>query len=258
MPEFQLTDGVLHYTDSGNGKVLALVHGFPLDSRIWDAQVAELSTQFRVITIDLRGFGKSKTTRPFNISDLANDVYRLLSSISAVPCALAGLSMGGYVALELASKYPDALNGLLLVDTKAEGDTPEGKKGRDEMIDIAKTKGAAAIAEKMMPKMHSSKDPAVIDTLQKLMLACPAQTTQYALAAMRDRADHMSTLSKLNIPAAVIVGESDAIISQTVAKSVSDKLSKGELKIIPGAGHMAPIENPAAVNKAIAELMARV
>src|SRR5882724_9730698 len=125
----------LSLTDKGHGPTVVLVHGFPLDRRMWGAQLAELLPHHRVIVPDLRGFGHSQFDSAFTIEDLADDLHRTLESISALPCVLAGLSMGGYVALAYIRKYPTDLRGLILVDTKAEGDNPQQREGRGKMIE---------------------------------------------------------------------------------------------------------------------------
>ncbi|HXE55885.1 MAG TPA: alpha/beta fold hydrolase, partial [Tepidisphaeraceae bacterium] len=86
----------LSHTDRGEGLPLVLVHGFPLDRRMWDAQVSEFSSKHRVIAPDLLGFGQSKSGDAFTIESQADAVHALLQEIGAFPCVLAGLSMGGY------------------------------------------------------------------------------------------------------------------------------------------------------------------
>src|SRR5437870_4244544 len=133
----------LHYDQAGRGLPLALLHGFPLDSRVWAKQRAALADQCRVITPDLRGFGKSTSDQPFSIESQADDVHAWLKQIGALPGVLGGLSMGGYVALACAKKYPADLRGLILIDTKADADTPDGKQAREKMIDLVRQKGSA-------------------------------------------------------------------------------------------------------------------
>src|SRR4051794_16033318 len=120
---------ILPYTDRGRGEPLVLLHGFPLDRRMWDAQTEKLSDHYRVIAPDLRGFGQSRRSDPFTIESLADDTHLFLEQLAAAPCVLAGLSMGGYVALAYAKKYAADLRGLVLVDTKAEADSPQAKEG---------------------------------------------------------------------------------------------------------------------------------
>lgn len=118
---------MLHYTEKGSGVPLVLLHGFPVDCRMWDAQVRELSTHCRVITPDFAGFGQSAGSSPFTIPGMADDVHALLQSLKAFPCVLGGLSMGGYVAMNYARKYPADVSGLILLDTKDAADTAEAQ-----------------------------------------------------------------------------------------------------------------------------------
>src|SRR5439155_15735423 len=153
MPARTVNGAALYYEESGKGTPLVLLHGFPLDCRVWAKQRPALADRFRVITPDLRGFGQSKSSDSFSIESLADDVHELLKTIGALPCILGGLSMGGYVTLAFAKRYPTDLRGLVLIDTKAEGDTADGKAAREKMIQLAREKGSKAVAEQMMPKM---------------------------------------------------------------------------------------------------------
>jgi len=245
----------LAFDESGKGPPLVLLHGFPLDARVWKTQRAALSDRFRVITPDLRGFGRSTSDQPFSLVDLADDVHELLGQIGALPCVLGGLSMGGYTALAYAKKYTADLRGLVLIDTKAEADTPEGKQGREKMIQLAREKGSKAAADQMMPKMlapdAAKTRPAVAAELRTIMEACPPKTIEHALAAMRDRPDRSGELESIPVPTLVIVGDADAITPPDVATKMYQSLTDGQLVTIDGGGHMTCMEQPEQVNRAI-------
>jgi pimeloyl-ACP methyl ester carboxylesterase len=255
----------LSYDESGKGLPVVLLHGFPLDARVWKAQRAALGEQggrFRVITPDLRGFGKSKSTEPFTIESLADDVHALLKEIGALPCVLGGLSMGGYATLAFANKHPRDLRGLILTDTKAEADTADGKQARDKMIALVREKGSKAVAEQMMPKMlapdTATTRPAVAQELRAIMEACPPKTIEHALLAMRDRPDRTGELSSIAVPTLIIVGEHDAITPPKVAQDMHKATPKSQLVIVQGAGHMAPMEQPEQVNRALRDFVAKI
>lgn len=246
----------LSYHDHGaGGRAVVLLHGFPLDSTMWDAQVPALvEAGWRVITPDLRGFGKSASDVPFTVESLADDVHALLSDVGALPCVSAGLSMGGYVALAYAKKYPKDLRGLVLVDTKAEADTGEGKQGRQKMIDLVRKDGSKAVAEQMMPKMlakESGARPQLAQSLRKMMEGCPPKTIEHALAALRDRPDRSGELGSIGVPTLVIVGDADAITPPDVAQAMARRISGAQLVTVRGAGHMSPMEQPEQVNRAL-------
>jgi pimeloyl-ACP methyl ester carboxylesterase len=193
----------------GNSRPLVLVHGFPLDGRIWADCVGELARSARVIVPDLRGFGRSPSDDPFTIESQADDLHALLAQIGALPCVLAGLSMGGYVSLAFAAKYPADLRGLILVDSRAEADSPAAREGRGQMIQLVRSKGTAAIAQAMLPKLIASPAPA--QRLQSIMLDCSPLAIEHALAAMRDRRDYTQALADSALPVHVIVGEHDVL-----------------------------------------------
>ena len=245
----------LHLQERGKGPPLVLLHGFPLDGRMWASQLEELSDQYRVIVPDLRGFGRSRSNQSFTIESLADDVHALLESIGALRCVLAGLSMGGYVALAYVKKYLSDLRGLALVDTKAEADSPQAREGRQKMIELVRTSGARAVADQMQPRMLSpdtiAHRPQQVRTLREVMESCPPETIERALAAMRDRPDYSGILPSVAVPTLIIVGESDAITPPDQAQAMARAIPKSEVVLIQGAGHMSPLEHPEQVNQAL-------
>jgi 3-oxoadipate enol-lactonase len=259
MPQAAVNGANLYYHESGRGLPVVLIHGFPLDDRIWHNQVHDLSEVCRVITPDLRGFGQSIGGGSFTIASLAEDIYILLSQIHALPCVLGGLSMGGYVALAYERQYASTLRGLMLIDTRAGADSPEGRAGRDAMIELAKTQGSVAIADKMLPKMlaggNVDSGAEVVRELKSIMDACPAQTIQYALAAMRDRIDYTPTLARIVAPTLIIAGESDVLVPSALSQEMHKSISGSTISIIPAAGHMAPMEQPQLVSRAIGQFL---
>lgn len=226
---------------------------------MWDAQAADLWAKSRTIAPDLPGFGRSQSSGPFTMESMADDLHALLGQIGALPCVLAGLSMGGYIALAYARKYPQDLTGLMLVDTKAEGDTAQQKENRQRMVDLVREKGSKAVAEQMLPKMLADETPkrrpAVAQALRSLMEACPPKTIEHALLAMRDRPDQSPFLPSIPAPTLVIVGDKDAITPIEVAESMRKKIPNAQMAVITGAGHMSPMEQPAQVNQAMSRFL---
>jgi pimeloyl-ACP methyl ester carboxylesterase len=189
-------------------------------------------------------------------------VHTLLSSLRALPCVLAGLSMGGYVALAYARKYASDLRGLILVDTKSEADTPEGKEGRQKMIDLVRKDGSKAVADQMLPKMLAKdavdQRPQQAQSLRRLMEACPPKTIENALAAMRDRPDRTGELGAISVPALVLVGESDALTPPAGAEKMAKAIRGAQYVVVRGAGHMSPMEQPEQVNRAVRAFLEKV
>lgn len=262
MPSRNINGFEFEFVERGSGTPIVSLHGFPLDSRMWEAQIAEFSTHHRAIAPDFRGFGKSKSQSSFSIADLADDVHALLRDLNALPCVLAGLSMGGYVALAFCRKFMNDLRGLILLDTKAEGDSPQQKEGRQKMIDLVRREGSRAIAQQMLPKLVAEEvphsRPALVHSLHAMMEACPAMTIEHALAALRDRPDQTNLLPTISIPTLVVVGETDSLTPPAIAQAMKSKIPNSSLAIIRGAGHMAPMEQPGQVNLAIGRFLQKI
>jgi 3-oxoadipate enol-lactonase len=246
----------INFDQHGHGIPLVLVHGFPLDGRMWDAVIPALSKTHRVIVPDLPGFGRSPAGPPFSIDSLADALLARLDAVEAVPCVLAGLSMGGYIALSFALR-----RGLMLVDTRAESDTPQGRMAREEMIRLVRAFGSDAIADKMLPRLiapeTASKHPEVVSSLRKIMESCSPAAIEHALAAMRDRPDRTPDLASIAAPTLILVGDADAITPPSIAREMGQRIQHSEVRVIPGAGHMSPMEQPAEVSRVMLEWLGR-
>jgi 3-oxoadipate enol-lactonase len=255
MPTATVNGVTLSYTDAGQGPAVVLIHGFPLDARMWQRQVESLSRRFRVLAPDLRGFGKSPSIEPFTMESLADDVRGLMAEVDALPAVVCGLSMGGYVTLAMARKYPADLRAMVLIDTRAEGDSAEGKSGREKAIDLVRQGGTKAIAEQMLPKMlseHSRQNqPQVVDEVRRMMESCPPRTIEHALAALRDRDDCSTMLPSIAVPTLIIVGENDTLTPPDLSRAMHKSIPRSQLAIIPRAGHLSPVEQPDAVTREI-------
>jgi len=260
MPSITVNGSVMHYLEQGKGPALVLVHGFPLDSRMWEAQVAALSDQFRVIAPDLPGFGQSPGTGPFTMDSVATQLNNFLDAIGVQQFVLAGLSMGGYIALAFSKKCPRRLDGLVLMDTRAEGDTAQGKEARMKMIEAAKTSGAKAVSDLMLPKLLASesiqKRPELAGKLRQIMESQKVETIERALLAMRNREDYTDHLPSIADPTLIVVGENDAITPPAMSEAMHRAIRKSELVIVKGSGHMSPMEQPEQVNQALRRFLA--
>lgn len=223
---------------------VVLLHAFPLSSAMWRPQVEELSNEYRIITPDLPGFGSNPATVT-SIELMADDVAGLIHE----PVVLGGLSMGGYVALAFARKYPAKLRALILADTKAEPDDATGKANRDQLIAFAESHTARDVIDTLMPKMVSS--PAAAEQVRALAAVQSTAGIANALRALRDRPDSSDMLWTIRVPTLVIVGSDDQLTPLPVAQSLAGRIAGAKLEVIPGAGHISNLENPAAFNNAL-------
>jgi 3-oxoadipate enol-lactonase len=263
MPTATIQGVTTHYLEKGepHASVIVLLHGFPLSSMMWAAQIDALAERWRVVAPDFRGFGQSGGDGPASIEQLADDAHQLARSLK-VPggrFVLAGLSMGGYVAIAYARKYPQTLRGLILLDTKAEPDDAEGKANRDRMISIVNEKGVKPIADamlgKLIPEEAARNRPQLVRQLRQMMESTPPQAIAGALAAMRDRPDQTAALGSIAVPTLIVVGDQDAVTPPEVARQMQQKIPGSRLKLITASGHMSPMEQPAQVNAAMEQFL---
>ena len=257
-------DGVnLSVEDRGAGRVIALVHGFPLDRAMWAAQIAALGGQFRVIAPDLRGFGKSSLApgdaeQGVGMERYAADVAAVLDELGVTePVVLAGLSMGGYAAWQFALRWPERLAGLVPCDTRAIADTEEARAGRLKMAEAALAAGDSSPALSMLPKLlgkstHQSR-PEIVAAVQAMIQRQTAEAVAAAQRGMARREDVRSRLKEIACPTLAIVGAEDVISSPAEMREFAAAMPQAKVVEIAGAGHMTTMENPAAVTQAIAD-----
>lgn len=249
------------YEDTGgNNTPLLLIHGFPLDRTLWTAQVRGLADVARVIAPDLRGFGESGMPQgTVTMDTYADDLRGLLDALGIKNAVVAGLSMGGYIALAFYRKNAARVRGLILADTKAGPDSPEGKKGRDDNAALARAQGAGAVGDKMMPKMLTPKTaterPFIVDAARVMMARQSVEGVVAALMAMRDRPDSTPTLAEIAVPTLIVTGAEDTLIPSKEAETLRDALRGARLVSIPGAAHLANFEAPDAFNHAVREFL---
>jgi YbgC/YbaW family acyl-CoA thioester hydrolase len=244
----------------GEGPPILFVHGYPLDRTLWQHQLGAL-TGFRRIAPDLRGLGLSDAPDlGYSMATYADDLAALLDVLHADQVVICGLSLGGYVALEFARRYRTRLRGLILMSTRAEADTPEMRKARDAAMQVARDRGANAIAQQMLPNLFApgavETMPQVVDRIKVMMEAAPVKGIVGALSAMRDRPDSTPGLAELEgLPTLVVVGDQDQITGLPVARKISDAIPGAMLGIIPGAGHLPPVEQPISTTRVLAEFL---
>jgi len=217
--------------------VLLLLHAFPLDARMWGGQIPVLEQAgYEVIAPTLPG-----TVPDAELSSWAARVLELLPG-DFVPV---GISMGGYVAFELFRQAPKRIPALVLADTRANADSPEGRTGREETIRRLREDGFDAFWDELAPKLFSSSPSEdVVARARAIAVEQPIDNLVATVEALRDRADSTSTLADIVIPALVVVGAEDALTPPAASKEIVAGLVHGRYAEIAGAGHLTPLERP--------------
>lgn len=253
----------LPHSDKGPRGALpvVLLHGFPLDHALWAPQARALEAAgARVVAPDLRGLGKAPVGKaPATMAAMAGDVLRLAERAGLRRFALAGFSMGGYVALEVVKQAPDRVAGLALVDSKMTADAPQAREGRYQTIEKVKAQGVGVVAEAMLPKLlTSAAPPDLVERVRATMMAQRVEGVVGALQAMAERADHSATLAALRVPALVVVGDQDALTTPADAEAMARALPDARLVVVKGAAHLTTLERADDVSAAMVEWYARV
>jgi pimeloyl-ACP methyl ester carboxylesterase len=239
---------------------LILVHGYPFDHTMWYSTIASLGCQARVIPPDLPGFGKNPPLLDSDpiLKSYADFLAGLLDENNIPQAVVAGMSMGGYVALAFAEKYPKRLAGLGLISTQASADTPEARKGRREMIEKIKTKGPRAAVEAMLPKAFAKAEPANPELKSYLETGADRAGVEglcWALEAMSKRPDRSALIKELYLPVLVVHGTEDQIVPVNKARDLVELCQKPIMVEIRNAGHATPLEAPDQVATGLARLM---
>ena len=252
----------IEYDVRGDGPALLLLHAFPLGLFMWDAQVEALAATHRVVRFDARGFGGSAAADgPLTMERIADDGAALLDHLGIDKAVVGGCSMGGYAAFAFVRRHPQRLAGLVLQDTKAGADAAEAKANRATLAAKVLAEGASAAVEAFLPKLvgettHRER-PGVVAALRERILATSPQAIANALQGLAARADSRETLPTIAVPTLVLVGTEDVLTPPPEAVTMAAAIPRARLDVIPGAGHLANLESPDAVNAALRAFLAR-
>lgn len=244
----------------GTGPAVLFLHGYPFDHSIWRHQVSNLGG-YRRIAPDLRGMGRSDAPDlGYSMATYAADLTALLDQLGVDQLVLVGHSMGGYIAFELLRSIRSRVRGLVLVDTRAEADTVEGRRARDASAALARDAGATAIAEQMLNKVLGRSTlagaPQTVERIRAMMGATPAAGVVGALLAMRDRADATPLLPTLaGLPTLIVVGEEDIVTPPLHARSMLAAIPGARLEVVKGSGHLPSVEQPLATTRILADFL---
>ena len=260
MPAVQINDIQMAYTDTGAGRPVVLIHGYPFNRTLWNEQIAALSGSYRVIAPDLRGFGESDSSDgPSTMNRLAQDVAALLDHLEIPRVTIGSLSMGGYVTFAFYKQFASRVRALILADTRAQADTEEAKQTREQQAEKALAEGMAGIADAMLPKLLTpetvSKRPEIVKRIRDMMLKTKPEGAAAALRGMAQRDDQTSLLSKITVPTLIIVGSEDAITPVADSEKMNEGIGGSRLVVLENAGHVSNLERTEEFNEALLDFL---
>ena len=248
----------VRYFETGSGRPLVLLHAFPLNAEQWLPQFARVPPGWRLVAPDYRGFGDDLVGKPaedMTVADYADDVFELMSHLDIRQATVCGVSMGGYVALAMVRRQSERVSGLVLADTRATADTPEGKAGRDRMLALVDREGAAGVAREMIPKLLGEttrrEQPDMMDALTRIIEANGGEGLKAAIYALKNRPDSTDLLPGISCPTLVICGAEDVVTPVADSERLHHGVRGSRLVVLPAAGHLSNLERPFEFSSAV-------
>ena len=270
MPTVQTRDVQTYYERRGSGPTLVLVHASVLDHSMWDAQVDALADEYDVVTYDLRGHGRTggSDRGRYTMATYAEDLRALLDALNVERAVLCGHSMGGNVVQSFAARYPDRVAGLVLAETWG----PEIRQRHEWFVRRVMLPGAIPpvrlLGYERMTRFNAwfyerffAEAGGNMDRVMTVMGEMPTMETAEFAKVMRCMArfhEESADLSGLAVPVLVLYGENTLPFVTAHAEWIAANLPDATVDVIPGAGHGANLDDPAAYSAAVRGLLARV
>ena len=238
---------------------LLLLHAFPLDHRMWTAAAAAVPAPRGVLAADLPD--RQLPLPEPSLDQAADALAAELAGAGVSRVVVAGLSMGGYLALALLDRHPELVAGLALVDTKAAADTSEAAERRLAVAQQVSEEGSVAAVRPMVTGLLGTTTqvarPDLVAQVAGWIEEQPPAVVAWCQRAMAARPDRTAVLADYRGPVAVVVGDEDGLTGVAVARAMAQVASDAQLVVVPAVGHLSAVEDPAAVGLALAELAAR-
>lgn len=228
---------------------LVLLPGLVNDSRLWQHQASGLADIAHVSVGDL--------TKGHTIAEMASDI---LASAPAQQFVLAGLSMGGYVALEIMRQAPERVLALALLDTSARPDTPTSLEKRSAVIEQAESNYQAVIEELMPKQLHAvhMDDAELVSMITDMAMSLGNKTFIRQQRAIAGRIDSIPSLSLITCPTLVLCGRDDAITPIGLHQEMVTEIEGAGLVIVDNCGHLSALEQPTRINEALTQWLTKI
>ncbi len=255
----EIDDGArIYYEVHGEGEPMVLVHGYPLNGGLFRDNVGPLSEQYQVVTLDLRGYGRSETpSSEGSIATYAGDVLAVMDAAGIEQAIIGGMSMGGPIVFEMYRQAPERFRGLILNDTIAAGAVPAEAGLWRGVAEQVEELGVASLVDFLMPDMLTADTrmnrPELVEYLGSLMEQASEDAALAGANALATRPDSAATLSEITVPTLILTGMEDSLYPYEIAQSMHEGILNSELVLLPGAAHAAIIEAADEANAAILE-----
>ena len=254
----------LSYDDLGEGIVpIIFLHGFPFSKQMWQAQLDFLKSKHRVIAYDIRGFGNSKDEESVLSIDLfGDDLIQFMDKLNIDKAIVCGLSMGGYIALNVYNRFADRFEGLILCDTQCIADTPEGKEKRMKLVDEIAMNGTENFTEGFIKNVFhkdsltGKKD--VVEELRNVIISNSEHIISTGLRALAERSETCSVLNKITVPTLIICGREDQVTTLAQSEFMNQNIEGSILRIIDYAGHVSNLEQADEFNKHLQDFLKKL
>jgi len=256
MPSITYLGKTLHYQKTGMGKAVMLLHGFGEDASIFQHQITALEDKYTVLVPHLPGIGLSDFNAAIvSIADMALAINAILLHENIETCVMLGHSMGGYITLAFADKFPKKITGFALIHSSALADNEEKKESRTKAIALMQEHGGAAFLRNTIPNLFSKESKkdreAAIDNLINTATNFATETLQHFYKLMINRPDRQQVLTNADVPVLFIIGEEDAavLLKDVMPQTKMPKIAY--ITILENVGHMGMLEATEKVNDSI-------
>ena len=236
---------------------LLLIHAYPLDAGMWEPQVAAFTGTVPVVAPHLPGFGGSPSAgEKMTMDDAARRCLDALDEAGVDRAVVCGLSMGGYVTFALRRLAPERVLGLVLANTRAEADAPEGAAGRRALADRLRSEGTAFLVAEPPPLLREGAPEDLRDRVRAMIAEQPAEAIAAAALGMAERPDRTAELASIDVPTLVVTGDGDRLIPPEITAPMATAIPGADLLTIEGAGHLSNLEAPEDFNEGVRGVLA--
>lgn len=251
----------ISYNDVGIGKIpVVFLHGFPFNKSMWDNQLETFKETHRFIAVDFRSFGQSTNDgSALSMDLLADDLIGFLNALKLRQVIICGLSMGGFVALNAITRYPERFAALILCDTNCVADKPEQREKRYKTIEEIEKNGISKFSATFLDSLFAddtySTNKQLVGKINADILANSPEVIINGLKALATRSETCSTLGKIAVPTLIICGREDEITPLEQSEFMNKHMKNATLKVIENAGHLSNMEQPEAFNAELLEFL---